>query len=56
MCGGQEEEGLTFVGLRLQDLTAGLVLKLVVLTQEVVTETAAEYPASCRPEDVRARE
>lgn len=37
---------LTFEGLCFQDLAAGLMLKLIVLTQEVVTERAAEDAAS----------
>lgn len=41
--------GHTFICLRFQDLTAGLVLKLIVLTQEVVTEGATKYPSPVVP-------
>lgn len=36
----------TFISLRFQDLAARLVLKLIVLTQEVVAKRAAENAAT----------
>lgn len=38
---------LTFKSLSLQDLAAGLVLKLIILTQKVVTKRAAEDTSAC---------
>ena len=35
---------LTFVTLRVQNLTAGLVFKLVILTKMVTAERTAKYP------------
>lgn len=43
---------LTFKSLCLQDLAAGLMLKLVILAQEVVAERAAEDAASCSTENI----
>lgn len=45
----QSVAGSTFVSLCLQDLATGLVLKLVILTQEVVAEGATVYPSPMVP-------
>lgn len=42
---------LTFKSLSFQNLATGLMLKLVVLAQAVVTERAAEDATSCNAED-----